>query len=381
MARALLPHGPVELAAFALALALYLQRAAARELPIGHVAATGAASVAAARRCRRARDLRRAYERADGSCSSFCSSPAGSASASLLASRAVDSLRAPVLGPARTDHERRDHARSKRRRARPRPARRRDRATRPAALTAGRCGPSLGGRGDGRADAARARSALALVVAIELAVGVLLFGGVLAVLRAPPDAAAPAPRVRAVRAAPVPARRGQAAGPRGHGRVDRQHRARLSRRARPQRPAVRRARADLRRRPGGMEWSINLRCEPRSAVALDAAISAAYPDVRVGRRHAEAPLPRPGALRAPGHVMRFRKERSFVYPLVAADDELASPPLEQIALAQVALGRRRSCASSSPRPPRSSRSSPAGATAATRTSSSARSAGDCPRAA
>ena len=36
--------------------------------------------------------------------------------------------------------------------------------------------------------------------------------------------------------------------------------------------------------------------------------------------------------------MRFRKERSFVYPLVAADEELASPPLEQIALAQVALG-------------------------------------------
>ena len=43
MARALLPHGPLELAAFALALALYLQ-GRRRELPIGHVAATGAAS-------------------------------------------------------------------------------------------------------------------------------------------------------------------------------------------------------------------------------------------------------------------------------------------------------------------------------------------------
>jgi len=87
----------------------------------------------------------------------------------------------------------------------------------------------------------------------------------------------------------------------------------------------------------GMEWSINLRCEPGSVRALDAAISAAYPDVRLGRRHAEAPLPRPGRLRVPGYVMRFRKERSFVYPLVAPDEALASPPLEQIALAQVSL--------------------------------------------
>ena len=88
----------------------------------------------------------------------------------------------------------------------------------------------------------------------------------------------------------------------------------------------------------GMEWSINLRCEPSAVRALDAAISAAYPDVRLGRHHAEAPLPRPGALRVPGHVMRFRKERSFVYPLLAADERLASPPLEQIARAQVGLG-------------------------------------------
>ncbi|MGI8559576.1 MAG: hypothetical protein ACR2ND_14945 [Solirubrobacteraceae bacterium] len=88
----------------------------------------------------------------------------------------------------------------------------------------------------------------------------------------------------------------------------------------------------------GTGWSINLRCEPSAVRALDAAISAAYPDVRLGRRHAEAPLPRPGALRIPGYVMRFRKERSFVYPLLAADERLASPPLEQIARAQVGLG-------------------------------------------
>jgi len=88
---------------------------------------------------------------------------------------------------------------------------------------------------------------------------------------------------------------------------------------------------------GGMEWSVNVRCEPRVVVALDAAFSATYPDVRVGRRHADAPRPRAGALREPGHVMRFRKQRSFVYPLVAAGEQLASPPVEQIARAQIAL--------------------------------------------
>ncbi len=36
--------------------------------------------------------------------------------------------------------------------------------------------------------------------------------------------------------------------------------------------------------------------------------------------------------------MRFRKARGFVYPLVAAEDVLASPPLEAIAHTQVALG-------------------------------------------
>ena len=52
--------------------------------------------------------------------------------------------------------------------------------------------------------------------------------------------------------------------------------------------------------PLEMEWSINVRCEPKSASALDGAISAAYPDVRLGRIHGEQPLPRPGVLREPG---------------------------------------------------------------------------------
>jgi hypothetical protein len=86
-----------------------------------------------------------------------------------------------------------------------------------------------------------------------------------------------------------------------------------------------------------MEWSINVRCEPQSVTALDGAISAAYPDVRLGRIHGEQPRPRPGFLREPGHVMRFRKERSFVYSLIADSQEQASSPLEQIARAQVAV--------------------------------------------
>jgi len=89
---------------------------------------------------------------------------------------------------------------------------------------------------------------------------------------------------------------------------------------------------------GALEWSICVRCEPRSAVALDAAISAAYPDVRLGHILGQAPQPSPGLFRVPGCVMRFRKERSFVYPLVASGDELSSPPLEAVAHAQVATG-------------------------------------------
>src|SRR5690606_4478971 len=64
---------------------------------------------------------------------------------------------------------------------------------------------------------------------------------------------------------------------------------------------------------GDTEWAIGLRCEPKAAVAIDGALSAAYPDVRLGHLHGGTPQPRPGTYRLPGHVMRFRKERSFVY--------------------------------------------------------------------
>ena len=86
-----------------------------------------------------------------------------------------------------------------------------------------------------------------------------------------------------------------------------------------------------------MHWSINIHCQPRDVVALDGAISAAYPDVRLGRVHGHDPRPRVGALRQPGYVMRFRKERSFVYSLIADSEPDASSPLEQIARAQVAV--------------------------------------------
>ena len=93
--------------------------------------------------------------------------------------------------------------------------------------------------------------------------------------------------------------------------------------------------------PGGpleMEWSINVRCEPATATALDAAISAAYPDTRLGHVHGEQPQPRLGVLRQPGHLIRFAKQRSFVYPLIAPGEQQASAPIEQIARAQVATG-------------------------------------------
>jgi hypothetical protein len=93
-------------------------------------------------------------------------------------------------------------------------------------------------------------------------------------------------------------------------------------------------------RTGGeeLEWSINVRCEPKTVAALDGAISAAYPDVRLGRAHGEQPRPRAGGLSEPGYLMRFRKERSFVYSLIADGEEQASSPLEQIARSQIAAG-------------------------------------------
>ncbi|MGB0094612.1 MAG: hypothetical protein WBP81_19030 [Solirubrobacteraceae bacterium] len=55
------------------------------------------------------------------------------------------------------------------------------------------------------------------------------------------------------------------------------------------------------------------------------------------------PEPIRGRLREPGYVLRFRKERSFIYPLaVREEDERASPTMEAVAQTQaMACGRPR----------------------------------------
>ncbi|HWK25201.1 MAG TPA: hypothetical protein VNS09_01480 [Solirubrobacter sp.] len=88
---------------------------------------------------------------------------------------------------------------------------------------------------------------------------------------------------------------------------------------------------------GGFEWSLVVRCPPRLVIALDGALSAAYPDARLGRMSGEAPQPSPDRTGEPGFVMRFRKQRGFVYPLLPGTEEHASPPMEAIAHAQCSL--------------------------------------------
>ena len=88
----------------------------------------------------------------------------------------------------------------------------------------------------------------------------------------------------------------------------------------------------------GMEWGIFLVCEPELIEAIDGAICAAYPDVRVGRTLGGRPTPDDGRLPVPGHVLRFRKARSFVYAINSDSDEASSPPLEAIAQQQANVG-------------------------------------------
>jgi hypothetical protein len=88
----------------------------------------------------------------------------------------------------------------------------------------------------------------------------------------------------------------------------------------------------------GMEFLICLRCERELAVTLQSVLANAYPDVRVGQIHGGDPVPLPGRLREPGYVLRFRKERPFIYPLAAREEEEASPTMEAIAQTQVMAG-------------------------------------------
>jgi hypothetical protein len=92
--------------------------------------------------------------------------------------------------------------------------------------------------------------------------------------------------------------------------------------------------------PGGeLEWVLCVRCERALAQTVDAMLASAYPDARLGYEFAGPPRPIGGILGVPGHVLRFRKERTFVQPICEADPRAAgSSPMEAIAQAQVAAG-------------------------------------------
>ena len=87
---------------------------------------------------------------------------------------------------------------------------------------------------------------------------------------------------------------------------------------------------------GELEWVLCLRCERALAQSLDGIVSAAYPDVRLGYKFVGPPKEIGGRIPRPGHVLRFRKERSFIYPIVAEVQAGAARPLEAVAQAQAA---------------------------------------------
>jgi hypothetical protein len=89
---------------------------------------------------------------------------------------------------------------------------------------------------------------------------------------------------------------------------------------------------------GELEWVLCVRCERALVETIDGIVSAAYPDVRLGYEFRGPPREIGGVLREPGHVLRFRKARSFVYPIVSEVQPGAARPLEAIAQAQAAVG-------------------------------------------
>lgn len=89
---------------------------------------------------------------------------------------------------------------------------------------------------------------------------------------------------------------------------------------------------------GEMEWVLCVRCERTLVGTLDGIISSAYPDVRVGYEFIGPPQEIGGVLGIPGHVLRFRKDRAFVYPLIGEVETDSSSALETIAQTQAAVG-------------------------------------------
>lgn len=90
---------------------------------------------------------------------------------------------------------------------------------------------------------------------------------------------------------------------------------------------------------GEFEWLLCVRCERELAATIDAIISAAYPDVRLGYSFSGPPQEIEGTLREPGHVLRFRKSRAFVYPIATRVQPGSARPWEAIAQAQAGVGR------------------------------------------
>ena len=131
-----------------------------------------------------------------------------------------------------------------------------------------------------------------------------------------------------------------------------------------------------------MQWSINIRCEPRDVAARWTARSAP-PTPTSGSAASTASDPRPRGGRAARAGVRDAVSQGAQLRLLADRRRRRSRRPRRLSRSPAPRSRsarRRSCASSSPRPRRSSRRSRGACTAATRTSSCARSAGDCPRA-
>jgi hypothetical protein len=88
---------------------------------------------------------------------------------------------------------------------------------------------------------------------------------------------------------------------------------------------------------GEMEWVLCVRCERTLVETIDGILSSAYPNVRVGFEFIGPPQEIGGTIPVPGHVLRFRKQRSFVYPLHDGGEEVSSNALEAVAQAQAAM--------------------------------------------
>jgi hypothetical protein len=89
---------------------------------------------------------------------------------------------------------------------------------------------------------------------------------------------------------------------------------------------------------GELEWVLCLRCERALVQSIDGIVCSAYPDVRIGYQFVGPPTEISGQIVEPGHVLRFRKARSFVYPILSEVERGTARPLEAIAQAQVAVG-------------------------------------------